>query len=79
MKVTLGELKKVIKEEVSRLMLENASDERGKEAYDEFLDEDGPIKIGVIQLWPSEVLKKMDPIAYNVGLQDYMISVWRAK
>jgi hypothetical protein len=42
------------------------------EQYDEFLDEFGSIKIGVIQLWPSEVLKKMDPIAYNVGLHDYM-------
>jgi hypothetical protein len=72
MKITLDELKRVIKEEVSRLMLENANDERGMEAYDEFLDEGGPIKIGVIQLRPSEVLKKMDPIAYNVGLHDYM-------
>ena len=32
MKVTLGELKRVIREEVSRLMLENAGDTRGMEA-----------------------------------------------
>lgn len=42
------------------------------EQYDEYLDEFGSIKIGYIQLWPSEVLKKMDPIAYNEGLRDYM-------
>ncbi len=42
------------------------------EQYDEFLDELNEIKIGVIKLWPSEVLKKMDPIAYNEGLRDYM-------
>lgn len=43
-----------------------------EEQYDEFLDEFGSIKIGVIQLWPSEVLKKMDPIAYREGLLDFM-------
>ena len=43
------------------------------EQYDEIIDSsEGRIKIGIIKLWPSEILKKMDPIAYREGLLDYM-------
>ena len=75
MKITLRELREVIGQEVRKLIREG---ERGEpdlaEQYDEFLDGFGEIKIGDITLWPSEVLKKMDPIAYNEGLRDFRLT-----
>ena len=42
-----------------------------EEQYDELLDEQGDIKIGLLTYSPSDVLKAVDPIAYRVGLADY--------
>jgi hypothetical protein len=42
------------------------------ERYDEFLDEIYPeIKIGILTYSVSQVLKKVDPIAYREGLNDF--------
>lgn len=40
--------------------------------FDELLDECNPVvKIGTLEYSPSWVLKRVDPIAYRVGLSDY--------
>ncbi len=39
--------------------------------YDELLDEQGVIEIGIYKFLPSEVLKKCDPVAYDQGLLDF--------
>ncbi|MEY3910101.1 MAG: hypothetical protein RIT47_799 [Pseudomonadota bacterium] len=43
-----------------------------EEIYDEFLNEIYPeVKLGYSTFQPSEILKHLDPIAYNVGMQEY--------
>lgn len=45
--------------------------------YDDLLDEQGEIEIGIYKFLPSQILKKCDPVAYDQGLldfADYMIS-----
>ena len=42
------------------------------ERYDDMLNESGPIVIGGIEFYPSDILKEMDPIAYNTNFNDYM-------
>ena len=40
--------------------------------FDEMLDECNPVfKIGTLEYSTSWVLKRVDPIAYRVGLSDY--------
>lgn len=40
--------------------------------YDEMLDETNQeIKIGSLTYSPSQVLKAVDPIAYDIGLSEY--------
>lgn len=41
------------------------------EYYDELLDEQGEIEIGIYKFLPSEILKKCDPVAYHQGLLDF--------
>ena len=45
------------------------------EMYDEMLDDQGVIKIGTLEYYPSYVLSKVDPIAYNCGISDYYDSI----
>ena len=46
-----------------------------EEAVDELLDCDGQvITVAGITFLPSEILKKMDPIAYNMAIDDYIDS-----
>ena len=40
--------------------------------YIENMDQNGPIIIGGISFFPSDILKKMDPIAFDVGFNDYV-------
>jgi len=49
------------------------NDEMLLEQYDEMLDETNPqIVIGSLVYSPSDVLKSVDPIAYQVGFSDYL-------
>ena len=42
------------------------------EMYDEFLDEIyGEIKIGYLTFNASDIVKELDPIAYQTGFSDY--------
>jgi hypothetical protein len=43
--------------------------------YDEMLDECYPlVQIGTLSYSPSQVLKKVDPIAYQCGMSDWLDS-----
>ena len=46
--------------------------EQAYDAYNQMLDEAGPVMIGGIEFYPSRILKEMDPIAYDTGFNDYM-------
>lgn len=47
-----------------------------EDQFDEFLDESTPeIEIGCLTYSPSHVLKKVDPIAYRCGLNDFVDSL----
>lgn len=41
-----------------------------EEQYDEMLDEQGDVHIGSLTFSPSEIIKKLDPIAYRCGFND---------
>jgi hypothetical protein len=43
-----------------------------KVSYDMMLDEDREIIVAGLQFWPSEILRRLDPIAYRTGLNDYL-------
>ncbi len=44
-----------------------------EERFDEMLDECYPVvKIGELTFYPSQILKNCDPIAYNIGVSEYM-------
>ena len=46
-----------------------------EEAYDDMLDEvSGPVRIGSLEFSASRVLREMDPIAYRVGLHEFIDS-----
>jgi hypothetical protein len=49
--------------------------EEALEMYEQMLDESGPVIVGGIEFSPSAILKEMDPIAYDVGFNDYMNSM----
>lgn len=44
-----------------------------EEMYDEMLDECYPVmKIGELTFYPSQILKNCDPIAYQIGVREYL-------
>lgn len=48
-------------------------EQENRERFDEMLDECYPeIKIGTLIYSPSHVLKSVDPIAYEIGLQEFL-------
>lgn len=53
-------------------MYTNITDEQALEMYDEMLNEQGVIKIGNLTFYPSEILKQLDTIAYNVGFSEFV-------
>jgi hypothetical protein len=42
------------------------------EMVDEMLDMDGPVMIGSLEFSKSEILKRMDPVAYREACLDYI-------
>jgi hypothetical protein len=49
--------------------------EQAYDAYNQMLDEADHVIIGGIEFSPSDILREMDPIAYDVGFNDYMDSM----
>lgn len=48
-------------------------EQENRERYDEFLNEFCPVvEIGALKYDASEVLKAVDPIAYRIGMQEYL-------
>jgi len=43
-----------------------------KVSYDMMLDEGREVMVAGMQFWPSEILRRLDPIAYRTGLNDYL-------
>ena len=43
-----------------------------KVSYDMMLDEDSEVMVAGLQFCPSEILRRLDPIAYRTGLNDYL-------
>ena len=39
--------------------------------YNDLLNEAGTYSIGTLEFMPSDILKALDPIAYNEGLLDF--------
>jgi hypothetical protein len=39
--------------------------------YNDLLNEAGTFTIGTLEFMPSDILKALDPIAYNEGLLDF--------
>ena len=46
--------------------------EQAYDAYNQMLDESGPVVIGGLDFYPSDILREMDQIAYDTGFNDYM-------
>lgn len=45
-----------------------------KEAYEQYessLDCEGAISIGSLEFYPSKILRELDPIAYQVGFNEW--------
>jgi hypothetical protein len=56
-------------------MLEFIEESQALSLYDEMLDElYSPINIAGIEFDPSQVLKELDPIAYQCGFNDWLDS-----
>ena len=43
--------------------------------FDDMLNESGPVVIAGQEFYPSDILKEMDPIAYDNMFMDYMDSI----
>jgi hypothetical protein len=55
------------------VMVKIYSEDELKTLYDTMLDEWYPsCKIGSSEFYPSQILKELDPIAYNCGLADFI-------
>ncbi len=55
--------------------LEEAVRNYCEENYDDWLDEiNEEVHIGSLTFYPSQILRECDPIAYRVGLDDYVNS-----
>lgn len=45
------------------------------EIYERMLDDNGPVEIAGMDFYPSEILKKLDRVAYDTGFNDYMDAI----
>lgn len=52
---------------------EKYTDEELEEMFDEMLDDTGEeVKIGYSTFYPSQILANCDPIAYRIGLDEFI-------
>ena len=65
-----------IQEKINKLeLVENGADKEIERLFNEFLDDSNPLcQIGELSYLPSEVLKAVDPIAYDVELTNFSSS-----
>ena len=43
--------------------------------FEDMLNESGPVIVAGLEFYPSDILKEMDPIAYDTNFNDYMDSI----
>lgn len=66
-----------VREEVFNKVLEGSVDNYCENNYDDWIDECfDEVKIGCSYFLASDILKKLDPIAYRCGLSDYENSIY---
>jgi len=51
---------------------EPATDAQLKDLYNDALDDAGDVQIGTLSYAPSRVLASVDPIAYRIGLSEFI-------
>lgn len=56
-----------IKDELTPINLE--------ELYRELLDESGAVEVGGLSFMPSDIIEKLDPVAFRCGVNDYADSL----
>jgi len=56
-----------IKDELTPIDLE--------ELYREILDESGAVDVGGLSFMPSDIMEKLDPVAFRCGVSDYADSL----
>ena len=56
-----------IKDELTPINLE--------ELYRELLDESGAVEVGGLSFMPSDIMEKLDPVAFRCGVSDYADSL----
>lgn len=45
-------------------------------AYDEFLNEIyKPYELGVLTFYPDEIIRRLDPIVYDIGMQEFLDNI----
>ena len=42
------------------------------EQYDDFLNEEGTVRVAGLEFDPAQIVKELDPTAYRCGLVDYV-------
>ena len=55
--------------------MELITEDQAIEQYNLLLDEQGAIYVGGLRYYPSYILQNVDPIAYDVGFNDYTDSL----
>ena len=60
--------------ESKRDSLELDPDDYAQEFRD-FLDEEGTVKIGSLEFYPSQIVEELDPTSFRCGLNDYLDSI----
>jgi hypothetical protein len=51
------------------------SESEAVERYEDILDCDGPVSIGTLSYAASHVLRRVDPVAYRCGFNDFVDSL----
>jgi len=52
--------------------IELLTETQAYETYDESLDCEGTVTVAGLEMYPSNILEKCDPIAYNCGFSDHL-------
>lgn len=75
LKNRIAELEETIEEKKEEIENFELDPDNYEEQYIEMLDSEGTITAGGIKFDPSRVLKKLDPIAFSCGLNDWIDSL----
>jgi len=74
-KSELGDIEETLQDAIDERDRFELDESEYEDVYIEMLDEQGDIYIGNISFSPSDILSKLDPIAYRLGLSDFVDSM----